>query len=87
VRLTAPHVDVAVNAEGRTSAPAAVNQPLVTAGRWVRRGGVVLEQGLEGALGLRVGDRVHLRGQSFRVVGVALQTEQAFYPAGRPGLV
>ena len=46
VRLTAPGIDVAVNAEGRTYAPSAVNQPLVTAGRWVRPGGVVLEQGL-----------------------------------------
>jgi putative ABC transport system permease protein len=87
VRVTAPGVDVAVTAEGRTSAPSAVNQPLVTAGRWVRRGGVVLEQGLAGALGLRVGDQIRLRGRSFTVVGVALQTEQAFYPAGRPGLV
>ena len=87
VRLTAPSVDVAVNAEGRTYAPSAVNQPLLTAGRWVRPGGVVLEQGLAGVLGLQVGDQIRLRGRSFKVVGVALQTEQAFYPAGRPGLV
>ena len=87
VRLTAPGVDVAVNAEGRTYAPSAVNQPLVTAGRWVRPGGVVLEQGLAGVLDLRVGDHIRLRDRSFTVVGVALQTEQPFYPAGRPGLV
>jgi putative ABC transport system permease protein len=47
----------------------------------------VIEQGLAGALGLHVGDRIHLRGQSFRVAGIALQTEQAFYPASSPGLV
>jgi putative ABC transport system permease protein len=87
VRLTDPGIDVPVNAEGRTSAPAVVNQPLVRAGHWVRPGGAVIEQGLAGALGLRVGDRIHLRGQSFRVVGIALQTEQAFYPASSPGLV
>jgi putative ABC transport system permease protein len=87
VRLTDPGVDVPVNAEGRTSAPAAVNQPLVTAGHWVRAGGAVVEQGLAGALGLHVGDRIHLGGQSFRVAGIALQTEQAFYPASSPGLV
>ncbi|MBV9165134.1 MAG: FtsX-like permease family protein [Solirubrobacterales bacterium] len=86
-RLTAPGIDVPVNAEGRTSTPTAVNQPLVTAGRWVRPGGVVIEQGLAGALGLHVGDRIRLRGRAFRVVGIALQTEQAFYPACTPGLV
>jgi putative ABC transport system permease protein len=87
VRLTDPRINVPVNAEGRTSAQAAVNQPLVTAGHWVRPGGAVIEQGLAGALGLHVGDRIHLRGQSFRVAGIALQTEQAFYPACSPGLV
>jgi putative ABC transport system permease protein len=87
VRLTDPGIDVAVNAEGRTSAPAAINQPLVTAGQWVLRGGAVIEEGLAGALGLHVGDRIHLRGQSFRVAGIALQTEQAFYPASSSGLV
>ena len=80
-RLTDPGINVPVDAEGRTSAPSAVNQPLVTSGRWVRPGGAVIEQGLAGALGLHVGDRIHLRGQSFRVVGIALQAEQAFYPA------
>ena len=87
VRLTAPGINVPVNAEGRTSAPAAVNQPLVTSGSWVRPGGVVIEQALAEALGLKVGDRIRLHGRSFRVVGFALETEQAFYPACTPGLV
>ena len=87
VRLTAPGIDLPVNAEGRASAPTAVNRPLVTSGRWVRPGGVVVEQGLAKALGLQVGDRVRLRGQSFEVVGTALETEQPFYPACTPGIV
>jgi putative ABC transport system permease protein len=77
VRLTAPGVDVPVDAEGRTSTPSAVNRPLITAGGWVRPGGAVIEQGLADTLDLRVGDRIGLHGQSFRVVGIALQTEPA----------
>lgn len=86
-RLTDPGINVPVTAEGRTPSPAALNQPLVTAGHWVRPGGAVIEQGLAGALGLRIGEVIHVRGQRFRVVGIALQTEQAFYPACSPGLV
>jgi putative ABC transport system permease protein len=86
-RLTDPGISVRVGAEGRTSTPAAVNQPLVTAGHWVRPGGAVIEEGLAGTLGLRVGDRIHLSGQSFPVIGIALQTEQPLYPAASPGLV
>jgi hypothetical protein len=44
----------------------------------VRPGGAVIEQGLADTLDLRVGDRIALHGQRFRVVGVALQTEQPF---------
>jgi putative ABC transport system permease protein len=87
VRLTAPGVDVPVDAEGRTSTPSAVNRPLITAGGWVRPGGAVIEQGLADTLDLRVGDRIELHGQRFRVVGIALQTEQSFYPECTPGLV
>jgi putative ABC transport system permease protein len=45
-------------AEGRASASAAVDQPLVTQGTWVRPGGVVLERTFAQAVGARVGEMV-----------------------------
>jgi putative ABC transport system permease protein len=87
VRLTDPGINVPVDAEGRIQTFSAVNQPLLTAGRWVRPGEAVIEQGLAAAVGLHVGERIRLRGHSFRISGIALQTEQAFYPACTPGLV
>src|ERR1700685_4055161 len=53
--------------EGRTGTPAAVDQPELTAGRWVRPGGVVIEREFAEALGVSVGDRIALNGQSFTV--------------------
>jgi putative ABC transport system permease protein len=67
-------------AEGRSTAPAAVDQPLLTAGSWVRPGGVVLERTFADALGVSVGDRVGLNGKSFAVVGIAVTAAQAPYP-------
>jgi putative ABC transport system permease protein len=87
VHLAAAGIDVPVDAEARTARPTPVNQPLLTAGHWVQPGGVVIEQGLADTLGLRVGDRVRLGSHRFRVAGIALQTEQPFYPACTPGLV
>lgn len=89
VRLTAPGANLPVIAEGRTAAAetAALNRPVLTAGSWARTGGVVLEQGLARTLRLRVGSRIQLDGRGFTVSGVALETEQAFYPACTPGLV
>lgn len=57
--------------EGRSTAPAAVDQPKLTAGSWVRPGGVVLEAGFASALGLHVGNRIRRAGVPFRVVGTA----------------
>ena len=86
-RLTAPGLNVPIDAEGRDSGPVAVDQPLITAGHWVSSGGAVIEQGLAEALGLHVGDTISLGGHTFRVVGIALSTAQPFYPASSPGLV
>lgn len=86
-RLTAPGINVPVDAEGRDSGPSAVDQPLLTAGHWVSSGGAVVEQGLAKSLGLHVGDEISLGGHKFRVVGIALTTAQPFYPASSPGLV
>jgi putative ABC transport system permease protein len=67
----AGHAD-AVLAEGRDQAPAAVDQPALTQGSWVRPGGVVLERSFADALGVRAGDRVTLNGRSFLVSGIAV---------------
>ena len=67
-------------AEGRTEAPAAVDQPELTAGSWVRPGGVVIERTFAEALGVSVGDRLTLNGQSFTVAGIAVSAAIAPYP-------
>ena len=58
------HTD-AVLAEGRGTAPAAVDQPELTEGSWVRRGAVVIERSFADALGLHAGDRITLNGRPF----------------------
>jgi ABC-type lipoprotein release transport system permease subunit len=65
------HTD-AVLAEGRSSAPAAVDQPELTEGRWVRPGAVVIERSFAEALGIRAGNRITLNGRPFTVAGVAV---------------
>jgi putative ABC transport system permease protein len=69
-----------VFAEGRAVTPAAVDQPLPTAGSWVRPGGVVIERTFADALRVSVGDRVSLNGKSFAVVGIAVTAAQSPYP-------
>ncbi len=69
-----------VELEGRVQAPASVEQPEVTAGTWVRPGGVVLERTFAEALGVGVGDRVTLDGQTFRVAGIAVTAAGLPYP-------
>jgi putative ABC transport system permease protein len=69
-----------VFAEGRTTAPAAVDQPLLTAGTWVRSDGVVIERTFADALGVSVGDRVTIGGKSFAVAGIAVTAAQTPYP-------
>ena len=69
-----------VLAEGRSTAPAAVDQPLLTAGSWVRSDGIVIERTFADALGVSVGDQVSLHGKSFAVAGIAVTAAQAPYP-------
>jgi putative ABC transport system permease protein len=69
-----------VFAEGRSQTPAAVDRPDVTAGSWVRPGGVVLERTFARALGAGVGDVVTLNGRRFTVAGIAVTAAQAPYP-------
>jgi putative ABC transport system permease protein len=65
---------------GRDVAPAAVDQPEVIRGSWVREGGVVIEAAFANALGVAVGDPVTLNGRSFSVVGIAVTAAMAPYP-------
>ena len=69
-----------VTAEGRPGAPAAVDQPAVTLGSWVRPGGVVVERSFAAALGIRPGDRVTLDGRAFTVAGIAVTAASPPYP-------
>src|SRR5580658_5261331 len=71
---------VPVQAEGRGQAPASVDQPKLTAGSWVRPGGVVIERTFATALGVGVGDRVTLDGRPFIVAGIAVTAAAAPYP-------
>ncbi len=73
-------ITVVADAEGRGRAPAAIDQPEVTDGSWVRSNGVVLERAFAGALGVRVGDRVRLNGRSFLVVGIAVTAALPEFP-------
>ena len=69
-----------VEVEGRAQAPASLDQPKVTAGTWVRPGGVVLERTFAEALGVGVGGRVTLDGRAFRVAGIAVTAAGLPYP-------
>jgi ABC-type lipoprotein release transport system permease subunit len=71
---------VPVQAEGRGQTPAAIDQPKLTAGSWVRPGGVVIERTFAEALGVGVGDRVTLDGRPFTVAGIAVTAAAAPYP-------
>ena len=67
-------------AEGRDVAPASVDQPKLTAGSWVRPGGVVLERAFAAGLGAGVGDRITLNGRVFGVAGIAVTAASPPYP-------
>jgi putative ABC transport system permease protein len=69
-----------VEAEGRTQTPVSIDQPKLTAGAWVRSGGIVLERTFAEALGAGVGDRVTLDGRSYQVVGIAVTAAGQPYP-------
>jgi ABC-type lipoprotein release transport system permease subunit len=80
VVLRLGHVAAPVEAEGREQAPAALDQPYLTAGSWVRPGGIVLERTFAEALGASVGDRVTLDGHPYTVAGIAVTAASAPYP-------
>ncbi|MEV6302148.1 FtsX-like permease family protein [Actinoplanes sp. NPDC051861] len=65
---------------GRESTAAAVDQPSIVDGGWVRDGGVVLEAAFAGALGVTAGDTVTIDGRAFEVAGTAVTAAMAPYP-------
>jgi ABC-type lipoprotein release transport system permease subunit len=69
-----------VQAVGRDTSPASVDQPQLTQGSWVREGGVVVEAAFADALGLSAGDPITLNRRSFQVVGVAVTAAVPLYP-------
>ncbi|GAB2933578.1 hypothetical protein GCM10027203_37580 [Nonomuraea fastidiosa] len=69
---------VVVHAIGERPAP--VERPMVTSGRWVSPGGVVLERGFATALGVGPGDEVTIAGRTYPVVGIAVTAATSIYP-------
>ena len=69
-----------VEVEGRDQAPASIEQPKVTAGSWVRPGGVVVERTYAAALGIGVGSPITLNGWPFTVAGIAVTAAAPPYP-------
>ena len=66
--------------EGRDKTSASVDQPKLTAGSWVRPGGVVIERTFAEALGAGAGNRITLNGRAFRVAGIAVTAANPPYP-------
>ncbi|MFJ8577388.1 FtsX-like permease family protein [Micromonospora sp. NPDC093277] len=78
--LTARGRTVPAVVQGRDDSPAALDRPAVTAGTWVRPGGLVIEPTFANALGVHVGDSVDIFGHPLRVVGTAVTAARAVYP-------
>ena len=70
-----------VQVEGREPGVAAVDQPKVTDGTWIRPGGVVVERSFAEVANLRLGQTITLNGHPFRVVGFAVTAASGGYPA------
>jgi putative ABC transport system permease protein len=77
-----------LTAEVRDPGPYQVDQPLVTGGRWLGRGGgVVLESGLAATLRAGAGETVTIQGRPFPVRGVAQTVSRGRFPLSRPAQV
>jgi putative ABC transport system permease protein len=79
-RLRAHGLTAGAMAEGRTTAPAPVDQPKLTQGSWVRGNEVVIERSFADALGIRADDRITLNGRPFRVAGIAVTAASVPFP-------
>jgi len=69
-----------VGVEGREPGAAAVDQPKVTDGTWIRPGGVVAERSFAEAANLRLGQTITLNGHPFTVVGFAVTAAFGGFP-------
>jgi putative ABC transport system permease protein len=69
-----------VEVEGRPPGVAAVDQPKVTDGTWIRPGGVVVERSFAQAANLGLGQTITLNGRPFRVVGFAVTAAFGGFP-------
>src|SRR5262245_39365111 len=77
-----------LTAEVRDPGPYQVDQPQVTAGRWLGDGGgVALESGLAATLKAGPGDMVVINGRRFPVRGVAVTVSRGRFPLSRPAQV
>jgi putative ABC transport system permease protein len=78
--LRSADIVTSVEVEGRPPGVAAVDQPKVTDGTWVRRGGVVAERSFAEAANLRLGQTITLNGRPLRVVGFAVTAASGGFP-------
>jgi putative ABC transport system permease protein len=69
-----------VEVEGREPGVAAVDQPQVTDGTWIRSGGVVVERSFAEVANLRLGQTITLNGHPFQVVGFAVTSAFGGFP-------
>jgi putative ABC transport system permease protein len=69
-----------VQVEGREPGIAAVDQPKVTDGTWIRPGGVVIERSFAEAANLRLRQTITLNGRPLRVVGFAVTAAFGGFP-------
>jgi len=69
-----------VQVEGRGLGVAAVDQPKVTEGTWIRPGGVVVERSFAEAANLRLGQTITLNGHPFNVDGFAVTAAFGGFP-------
>jgi putative ABC transport system permease protein len=69
-----------VQVEGREPGVAAVDQPKVTGGTWIRSGGVVVERSFAEVANLRLGQTITLNGHPFQVVGFAVTAAFGGFP-------
>jgi putative ABC transport system permease protein len=71
---------IVVSVEGRQPGAAAVDQPEVTDGTWIRPGAVVVERSFAEAANLRLGQTITLNGRPFQVAGFAVTSAFDGYP-------
>jgi ABC-type antimicrobial peptide transport system permease subunit len=80
VVMRSTDIVTSVEVEGREPGVAAVDQPKVTDGTWIRPGGVVVERSFAEAANLLLGQTITLNGHPFRVAGFAVTAALRGFP-------